>query len=78
LIPSSALIFNAAGLNIAVVKDDKIHMQTIKIGRDLGTEVEITKGLSPQDQVVTNPGARLAEGVAVQVPPTAQASAENK
>jgi RND family efflux transporter MFP subunit len=78
VIPSSALIFNAAGLNVAVVKDDKIHMHTVKIGRDLGIEIEITKGLSPQDQVVTNPGPRLAEGVAVQVPPVAQASAENK
>jgi RND family efflux transporter MFP subunit len=78
LIPSSALIFNAAGLNVAVVKDDKIHMQSITIGRDLGTEIEITKGLSPEDQVVTNPGARLAEGTAVQVPAAAQANAENK
>lgn len=67
VIPTSALVFNAAGLKIAVARDGKIHLQKITVGRDLGTEIEVTAGISADDQVVTNPGERLAEGVAVEI-----------
>jgi membrane fusion protein, multidrug efflux system len=70
-IPSSALIFNASGVQIATVRDNKIHLQKITVGRDLGTELEVTDGLSADDKVVSNPGARLAEGVTVQANSTA-------
>jgi RND family efflux transporter MFP subunit len=77
-IPSAALIFNAAGVQIALVRDgNKIHVQPITVGRDMGTELEVTDGLSPDDLVVSNPGARLAEGVTVQVNSPAQASGGN-
>jgi membrane fusion protein (multidrug efflux system) len=72
IIPSSAMLFNANGIQVAVVKDGKAHFQKITIGRDLGVQLEITDGLSPDDFVITNPGERLLEGGAVQVsqPPT--------
>ncbi len=65
MVPTGALIFNADGLQLALVQDDKIHMQKIGVGRDMGTEIEVTSGLSANDQVVTNPGEKIVEGVTV-------------
>jgi multidrug efflux pump subunit AcrA (membrane-fusion protein) len=61
-IPSSALIFDSSGVRVALVRDGKIHFQPVTVGRDLGTELEITGGLLPTDLVVANPGERLSEG----------------
>jgi RND family efflux transporter MFP subunit len=73
LIPTSALVFNANGLHVAVIKQDqKVHLQEVKVGRDLGTQIEITGGLSTDDQVVTNPGERIAEGVQVKIVPLSE------
>ncbi len=75
VIRSSALLFDAAGTRVATVKDGKIHMQKVNVARDLGTELEVDAGLAPEDQVVSNPGERLGEGVAVKVPKPPQAIA---
>ncbi|HSV13236.1 MAG TPA: efflux RND transporter periplasmic adaptor subunit [Tepidisphaeraceae bacterium] len=64
-IPTSALVFNADGLRADVVRDGKIHEQKLQVGRDFGTEIEVSSGLSDQDEVVTNPGEKLSEGVEV-------------
>jgi hypothetical protein len=73
IVPSGALVFNADGVQMAVVRDGKAHFQKVTVGRDLGTELEITDGLSPDDQVVTNPGERLSEGVSVTIQNSAHA-----
>ncbi|HVS72411.1 MAG TPA: efflux RND transporter periplasmic adaptor subunit [Phycisphaerae bacterium] len=65
LVPVGAMLFNATGTQVAVVKDNKVHFQDVTIGNDLGTAIEVLQGLSLQDQVITNPGERLAEGVEV-------------
>jgi RND family efflux transporter MFP subunit len=67
LIPVSAMLFNAQGTQVAVVQEGKVHFQRVTVGRDLGTDLEVIDGLTPDMQVVTNPGERLAEGVEVQV-----------
>jgi len=68
IIPTGALIFNADGLGVATVKDGVVHIiRNIQVGRDLGAAVEITSGLSASDEIVTNPGASLADGVKVNV-----------
>jgi len=68
IIPVSALIENAQGTQVAVVdQDDVARYHKVEVGRDFGTEVEVTTGLSPQDRIVTNPGERLADGVKVRV-----------
>ncbi len=66
-IPTSALVFNASGLQVALVKDGKVHFQKINGGRDFGTEMEIPTGLSTDDQVVANPGEKLGEGIDVKI-----------
>ena len=67
MVPSSCLVFNADGTQMAVVKDGKAHFQKVSVGRDLGTQLEVVEGLSPDDEVVANPGERLTDGVEVQV-----------
>jgi len=65
MVPTGAIVFNAEGLQVALVQDSKIHLQKIGVGRDMGTEIEVTSGLSANDQVVTNPGEKVVEGVTV-------------
>jgi len=71
-IPSSALVFGPAGLQVAIVKDGKTHFQKVTAGRDMGVEIEIATGISADDEVVGNPGERLSEGGDVQVTYTDQ------
>jgi RND family efflux transporter MFP subunit len=67
-IPTSAMLFEADGKQVAVVgSDNRIHYQNITPGRDFGTEIEVLSGLRGAEQIVTNPGEQLAEGVEVSV-----------
>jgi len=68
VLPTSAFIFNAQGLRVAVVDGhDTVHYRDVTIGRDFGSEAEVTQGVTPDDRVVTNPGEHIAEGVEVTV-----------
>jgi RND family efflux transporter MFP subunit len=67
LVPTSAMLFQPDGTKVALVDAGKIRMQKITVGRDLGQELEVTEGLSGDEQVVTNPGERLSDGVEVQI-----------
>jgi len=67
-IPTSAMLFEADGKQVAVVlSDGKIHFQKVTPGSDLGTEIEILSGLKGTEQIVSNPGEKLAEDVEVSV-----------
>jgi RND family efflux transporter MFP subunit len=69
LIPTSALVFNAqaTGNQVATVDDQgKVHMKSIKVGRDFGTSIEVTGGLSDTDKIITNPSERVIEGAEVE------------
>jgi membrane fusion protein (multidrug efflux system) len=70
LIPSSALLFNAQGTSVALVRDEKVHIQPVSVGRDLGSEIEVTKGLATGDLVITNPGEKLDDNLKVKVATT--------
>jgi RND family efflux transporter MFP subunit len=66
-IPASALIFNAAGLQVATVgADSKVMLKKISITRDLGKELEIS-GLYAQDKVIDNPPDGISNGEAVNI-----------
>lgn len=66
-IPASALIFNAAGLQVATVgKDNKVTLKPISITRDLGKSLEIN-GLLAQDKVIDNPPDGISNGEAVSI-----------
>jgi RND family efflux transporter MFP subunit len=62
-VPASALIFDRDGLQVATVdRNNRIRMKPIKIERDLGTEVEVSAGLSHMDRVVDNPPDSIVNG----------------
>jgi RND family efflux transporter MFP subunit len=62
-IPASSLIFKQDGLQVAVVgKDDRAQLRAVTISTDLGSTVQISSGLRPDDKVINNPPDSLAQG----------------
>lgn len=69
-LPVSALMFKAAGLEVAAVtRDNRVLMKPITIATDLGTQVIVGSGLSAGDRVVNNPPDSLATGDKVRLMP---------
>ena len=66
-IPSNALLFRREGLRVGVVRDGRVQLVPISIGQDYGDTVEVTAGLSPEDQVVLNPPDSLVSGTRVEI-----------
>jgi RND family efflux transporter MFP subunit len=66
-IPSNALLFRKEGLRVGVVRDGRVQLVPISIGQDYGDTVEVTAGLSPEDQVVLNPSDSLVSGTRVEI-----------
>jgi RND family efflux transporter MFP subunit len=76
LVPTSAMLFEADGAKVAVVDGGgKVKMLPITVGRDFGTELEVIAGLSGDERIISNPGQRLSDGVAVEVAPPQKAPA---
>lgn len=70
-LPVNAIIFKSAGMQVAIVKNDKtISLIPVTPGRDFGTEIEIVAGLKSDEWVVLNPSDSLAEGTVVRVAET--------
>lgn len=67
-IPASALIFNQSGLRVATVgSDDRVLFKTVTIARDLGKDIELASGISPEDRVIIAPPDGIADGDQVRV-----------
>jgi RND family efflux transporter MFP subunit len=67
-LPASALLFRDNALGVATVgRDNRIALKKVHIARDLGTEVEITGGLSLDERIVANPSDSIADGEEVRV-----------
>jgi membrane fusion protein, multidrug efflux system len=65
--PEDALIFRAAGTQVAVVDgDNRVHLRNVTLGQNLGQMVQVTSGLSSGDKLVNNPPAGLLDGQTVQ------------
>jgi len=61
-VPSNALLFRAAGTQVAVVDNaGHVKLHTVTVGHDFGTTVEILSGISDQDELVLNPADSLAD-----------------
>jgi membrane fusion protein, multidrug efflux system len=68
IVPSQALIFRAQGMQVATVgAGDRIHLQDVSLGDNLGQEVEILSGVKATDQIVANPSLGMLEGQQVKV-----------
>jgi len=68
VVPGNSLIFRAQGPQLGLVdpKTNLVHLQDIKVGRDLGNRIEVVDGLKATDQVIVNPSDSLSEGAKVQ------------
>ena len=68
VIPSTALVFQEHGTEVAVVtEDDRVHMKPIIVSKLMDNAIEVEKGLSMGDRIVNNPSAALLEGNKVRV-----------
>src|ERR1700757_2839732 len=69
-VPENTLIFRREGAAAGVVDaNGKGEVLPITINRDLGTKLEVSKGLSTTDQVILNPSDSLATGMTVKIEP---------
>lgn len=67
-IPTSALVFQEHGTQVAVVVDeDRLHFQPITVAKIYDNFIEVSEGLSVSDRIVNNPSAALLEGDKVRV-----------
>lgn len=68
VIPSSAVLFDKAGLRVATVgPDDRVTLKQITIGRDRGATVEVASGLAPEDRVIESVPDGIVDGDRVNV-----------
>ena len=72
-VSADAIIFNQAGLQVAIVENGVVHLRKIIVVRDLGRQVLVNSGVKRGDQVILNPAVDLAEGTKVR---TRQASTQ--
>ena len=61
------------GLHALVVEEGVVHSRKITEVRDLGTEVEVSDGVKPGDQVVLSPPVDLEDGSKIRVRATSTA-----
>jgi RND family efflux transporter MFP subunit len=74
-VPTSALVFRENGVQLAVLgADNKVELRTVTLGRNLGTEFEVLKGLTVSDTVINSPPDSLSSGEAVKLAKDAQPS----
>jgi RND family efflux transporter MFP subunit len=67
-VPFNALLFRGEGVRVAAVDAaGLVHIQPVRLGRNLGDSVEVLSGLSGGERLVVNPPDSLAEGDQVQV-----------
>src|SRR5262249_18163776 len=80
-IPTSALVFRERGMEVAIIDpSNKIELKPITLGRNLGTEVEVVKGLALTDRLGNSPPDSLTTGDVVRIaasPPPTNANAEH-
>lgn len=69
VIPSDALVFNSAGMQVAVVQHDKVHYRKVTIGRDFGQTVELSNGLDGGETIALDVPAGLDDGAKIKVQP---------
>jgi RND family efflux transporter MFP subunit len=68
IVPGAVLILGRQGPRVAVVSPDHhIHLRAIRIGQDLGSELEVVSGLSAGEMVVANPSDSVREDAVVEV-----------
>ena len=74
-VPTSALIFREDDTKLAILgSGNKVEMRTVKLGRNLGTELEVLSGLTSSDTIINSPPDSLSSGEIVKVTKEVQQS----
>jgi RND family efflux transporter MFP subunit len=67
-IPTTALFFGPRGIEVALLtSDSKVKLSKVQLGRNLGSEVEVLSGLSPDAAVIDSPPESLITDQAVRI-----------
>ncbi|WHZ22636.1 MAG: putative Co/Zn/Cd efflux system membrane fusion protein [Nitrospira sp.] len=67
-IPSTALVYQQYGTQVAVVtEDNRVHFNPVTVTQLMDNAVEVAGGLSTSDRVINNPNATLLEGDPVRI-----------
>jgi hypothetical protein len=73
VLPVAALVFQAAGLQVATVvhgsDGDRVKLVNIVLGHDDGKTVQVVSGLDPNAMVIMNPPDSLTDNELVHVVP---------
>ncbi len=68
MIPSTALVFQEHGTQVAVVtEDDRVRLQPITVSKLMDSAVEVAEGISTSDRIINNPSAALLDNDKVRV-----------
>jgi membrane fusion protein, multidrug efflux system len=67
IVPAAAVQRGPQGTFVYLVEDGKAKVRPVATGVTQGTNIEITQGLSAGQQVVTDGGDKLADGIRVDV-----------
>jgi RND family efflux transporter MFP subunit len=67
-LPATALMPVNRGSQVAILgAGNKVVLKSVQLGRDFGDSVEVTAGLTPQDQVIDSPPETLRTGDTVEL-----------
>jgi len=67
IIPANALLFRSEGLRVGVVRNQHAQLIPITIGVDYGSSVQVTSGMTLEDQVIVSPSDSLISGTPVRI-----------
>jgi multidrug efflux pump subunit AcrA (membrane-fusion protein) len=65
MVPGESIVVRNGKNMIAVVENDVVHFCPIQIGRDYGTETEVTSGLKPGETIVRIINDQIQDGVKI-------------
>jgi RND family efflux transporter MFP subunit len=67
IVPTAAVIVRTGGPRVAIADErEQVRYRDVKLGRDLGEEVEVLSGLQAGQRVIVYPGDDLPEGTAIE------------
>jgi multidrug efflux pump subunit AcrA (membrane-fusion protein) len=71
MLPVNTLLFRPEGTVVGVAVggpgNETVRLKKVKLGRDLGSQIEVITGLDASDRVILNPSDSLQEGDKVKV-----------
>lgn len=66
-LPANTLLFRKEGMQVGIVKNNRVKLQPVTIAHDNGATVDIGTGVTAEDNVILNPSDSLANGQEVRI-----------